>query len=548
LISNAPLSTDSKSTSQLNQLEQALKLHVQPNWENIAAVGVFIAAVAFFTVAAAWTVATNQASISAGENRVLAPFPGLHTVKKDLPKFAQGFEKFYNDRFAFRLPLVASRNFVLFKALNSSGHNDVVIGENGWLYYVKPQALAAQANLEPLTETNLQAWGHAIQARKNFLAEHGIKYVFVIPPEKGSIFPENMPSRIHVIGGKTRLDQLQDYLTAHTDVDFIDAKALLLEAKSKPGHLPLYHKPDTHWNQYGSMLVTQELLAHIHNYFPAVEPFSLFDYRVATDYPFRGDLAKMLGLGDLFAERAICVLMEREKAHVQEDAKIAAVPDCWVPSFAWVNPNSTLPRVFVLRDSFSGYLIPFLAEKSSFSEFHWSHRLIAPLVLGQKPDLVVDEMAERHLYDYEPENAPQFSVNKSLGNGGNILANFDSTFELQNVVVRPSKTGMVVQLQWRSLSKQTLTRRVCLHAMSSSGVVLANNEFDQDAFGRTIPAFSQWTDVVEIPRTHGLKVTQLGINLHANDGTCMPAAATKTDWETNRVLLSLKDLDTRNAH
>jgi hypothetical protein len=545
-----------KSTSQLNQLEHALKLHVQRNWENIISVSIFIATVVFFTAAAAWTSASNQSSVSATEKRVLAPFPNLHTIKKDLPKFAQGFEKFYNDRFAFRLPLVAARNFLLMKAFESSGHSLVVIGKKEWLYYVEPSALAPQCNLEPFTETNLQLWGRAIQARKNFLAEHGIKYLFLIPPEKGTIFPENLPARLKARPGQTRLDQLQAYLRAHTDVDFIDAKALLL--KSKPGQYPLYHKPDTHWNQYGAFLVVQEMFKHIHVQFPAVEPYLPDDYRLTTDYPFEGDLAKMLGLGDMLAERCMCVVMEHEKAHLKADAKIAAVPDCWGPSFAWIHPDSSLPRVFVLRDSFFGYLIPLFAERASFTEFHWSHRLMAAMVVAQKPDLVVDEMAERHLYDYEPDNIPQFSLNKMHTTGGveralpssnkAVLANFDHQFELKNIVVSPTRTGLLVKLQWRSLTEQILKRRVGLHALSDRGVVLANDQYEQDALGRTVPAFSEWTDTVEIPRTNRLKITQLGINLHSNDGNCMAASAKKTDWGTARVLLSLKDLEKRNAH
>jgi len=531
----------------LNRLEQALKLHVQPNWENIISVGIFIATVVFFTAAAAWSAVFDRSSVSATENRVLAPFPGLHTVKKDLPKFAQGFEKFYNDRFAFRLPLVAGRNFILAKVLDSSGDVQVGIGKNNWLYYAVPEAISAQTNLEPFTDVNLRAWAQSIQARKNFLAEHGIKYVFLIPPEKGSIFPENLPSRLQVHSGKTRLDRLQDYLRAHTDVDFIDAKALLL--KNKSGQFPLYHKPDTHWNQYGSFLVTQALLKHIHAYFPAVEPFSPFDYRTTTDYPFIGDLGKMLGLGRLFAERCPCVYMKHEKGHIKADARVAPVPDCWVPSFAWVHPDISLPRVFVLRDSFSGYLIPFLAEKARFSEFHWNHSLMAPLVLAQKPDLVVDEMAERHLYNFEPENAPLFSIDKTGTNSGNgIVANFENTFELKSVVVRPSGTRMVVQLRWRSLREQVFNRRICLYALSDAGLALESKEYDQDALGRTVPAFSQWTDTVEIRCPNRLKITQLGINVHSNDGKSMAALAKKTDWEKDRVLFSLKDLEERNAH
>jgi alginate O-acetyltransferase complex protein AlgJ len=544
LISNAPLSTDLKSTSQLNQLEHALKLHARPNWENIVSVGVFVATIVFFTIAAALSATSNQASVLENENRKLAPFPGLHTVKKDLPKFAQGFEKFYNDRFAFRLPLVSSRNFILAKTLDSSGDVQVGIGRNNWLYYAVPEAISAQTNLEPFSDVDLQAWVQSFKARKNFLNQHGIKYVCVIPPEKGAIYPEYLPSRLSVHSGKTRLDQLQDYLRAHTDVDFIDAKALLLKAKS--GQIPIYHKPDSHWNQYGSFVVTQELLKHIHTYFSAVVPLSPTDYQITTDYPFIGDLGKMLGLGLLFAERATCVYMTHEKGHTKADARVTPLPECWVPSFAWVHPDVSLPRVFVLRDSFSGYLIPFLAERASFSEFHWSHRLMAPLVLAQKPDIVVDEMAERHLYNFVPENAPLFSIDKSHSDV--VLANFENTFELKNVVVRPSKAGIVVQLQWRSLKEKALNKHIALHLLPDSGVSLASREYDQDALGRTVPAFSAWTDTVEVRCSSRQKVSQLGINLHADDGTSMAAVAKKTDWGAARLLLSLKDLDKRNAH
>jgi hypothetical protein len=202
-----------------------------------------------------------------------------------------------------------------------------------------------------------------------------------------------------------------------------------------------------------------------------------------------------------------------------------------------------------LRDSFCGYLIPFLAERGSFTEFHWNHRLMAPLVLAQKPDLVVDEMAERHLYKYEPENAPEFSINKSgVGQGKNVLANFGGTFELKKVLVRSTKAGVLVSIKWRSLSEQVLDRKIALHFMTDAGASLATKEYDQDALGRTVPAFSEWTDTIQIPHANQPKITQLGVNLHSGSGISMDAVANKTDWGKGRVLLNLKDLENGNAH
>src|ERR1700730_3726343 len=70
---------------------------------------------------------------STTENRVLAPFPKIDSVReiKFLPKMS---ESYVNDRFGLRKQLVHLNSLLRYR-LGLSSTRDVVVGKDGWLFY-----------------------------------------------------------------------------------------------------------------------------------------------------------------------------------------------------------------------------------------------------------------------------------------------------------------------------------------------------------------------------------------------------------------------------
>lgn len=281
------------STSALARSDTASHGSPVHHREDLLVSAIFVCVLTFFFFSSIYTCLTTTKQIAEQENRLLAPFPRLRNVRHDLPLFADKFASFYNDHFAFRLPMISGRNWVLFTLLRSSGSPMIAIGNTGWLFFTDEPTLAAELNDTPFSEDNLKLWAKTLCMRRDVLAAHGIKYIFFVAPEKASIYPEYLPVGWRRHPGITRLDQLQTYLKEHTDLDVFDPKSIILE--NKPKGRVLYHSHDTHWNQYGAFLVAQKLLNHIGQYFPVVKPFP--QHTVAMEDGFRGDMAKMLGLG-----------------------------------------------------------------------------------------------------------------------------------------------------------------------------------------------------------------------------------------------------------
>jgi alginate O-acetyltransferase complex protein AlgJ len=528
--------------------------------ENLFTTLLFVGIILFLSLASVYSCVTTKQQVLVAENRSLAPFPRLRNARKDLPQFATGFESYFNDRFIDRLRIIAVRNLINLRVFASSGHPRVAIGRNDWFYYIAPGMLESQLNTESFSDANLKLWAKMLQSRHDLLAQHNIKYVFVIAPEKGTIYPEYLPAGWYRRPGKTRLDQLQEYLQKNSNIDFVDAKSILLTKKSK-GQL-IYHTKDTHWNSVGGFTVSQEILKRVSAYLPLVQPFSPQDYRVVPG-PFKGDLTKMLGLGPELTETCPTVEMIRKlTSYIKYDAKLPFIANCQEPAFAMEQEDTRLPRAFMLRDSFAGYLWPFIAERFHFAEFQWTHQFIPKLILGEKPDVVIDEIAERHLYDYEADNVPDFLVAgkrvttaQAATSGGAekigetitdkfnipVLANYSNRVELLDMTMQPTQNEMLLKLHWRSPIKQKLDLEVGIHAVRADGEIAGTRDYPQDGFRREVEAGSEWLDTLAFPKSKMADATQFGVVVYPDDTkACLPATAKKTDWGVIRVLLPLR--------
>ena len=65
-------------------------------------------------------------------------------------------------------------------------------------------------------------------------------------------------------------------------------------------------------------------------------------------------------------------------------------------------PGSSLPRAVIFRDSFASALAPFLSEHFSRAVYLWQNDFDADIVLQEHPDVVIQEIVGRHLYEFIP--------------------------------------------------------------------------------------------------------------------------------------------------
>ncbi len=330
------------------------------------------------------------------ENRPPAPAPEWRWKPEVLTVFPAKFEAFFDDRFGYRDLLVRWLSLARVRWLHTSPSAKVVVGKKGWLYYTETPVGRDYDSVRPFTGEELAYWKQTLEQRRDWLAARGMRYYFVIAPDKQTIYPEMLPAALRPRHGSVRLDQLQAYLRAHSDFRILDLRAPLLEAKDRER---LFCLTDSHWNDHAAYLAYRSLMATLAESFPGMEALPRAAF-VEGRIPGRGgDLARMLGLGDRYREEYL-VLNPRtpRRAH-----PAPLDPQWHVPEWRWPvlteRPGPQLPRAVMFRDSFAACMIPFLSEhfrrifyyREEPTEFEFD------VVEREKPDLVIQETVERKL-------------------------------------------------------------------------------------------------------------------------------------------------------
>ena len=215
--------------------------------------------------------------------------------------------------------------------------------------------------------------------------------MFVIAPDKHVVYPELMPAALHRVNPGSRIDQLVDYLHAHSTVNIVDVRPPLLEASRRER---LYHRTDTHWNDLGAFYAYQQILQR--SGLDTVKPAARSDFEVRDQVIPGMDLAGMIGLKDVLSEQELKLVPHRPRqARILEPAN----PDHLLMDAKIVTetPNRDLPRLMVFRDSFSSALIPFLSEHFSRAVYLWQYNFDPVAIEQEQPDVVIHEWVGRRL-------------------------------------------------------------------------------------------------------------------------------------------------------
>ena len=181
------------------------------------------------------------------EKRTAAPFPELPRTLAAFADYSGRFERFVDDRFGWRAPLVRVDHF-------------------------------AELRDELLR-------------RSEFLARRGIPFLVVIVPEKYSVYPEFLPDWAVPVTAETSLDRIVADFVRHPQLNFIDLREPLRAAK---GPERVYYRTDSHWNYLGAMVGYAELMREAMRLVPGLTmaPAPRPPYVAGVDY-YSGDLAQM---------------------------------------------------------------------------------------------------------------------------------------------------------------------------------------------------------------------------------------------------------------
>ena len=303
-----------------------------------------------------------QGDVLANENRRVAPFPSLSSVK-DWQGFPQAFETYFADRLAFRQTLTTAHHQVLIKLFHASPTRKVLLGQDGWLFLQGPGGNAVDLfhrNIKPFSGQEIQDVRAELVRRRDWVASWGGRALFVLIPNKETIYPEHLPELYQrQANSGSRYAQWETIFSKENSLDRIDLKPALLIAKQQG---QVYFRSDSHWNADGAYVGYRELVKGLRLWFPKISQVER--RQKAAPKTYQGDLARLLAVGNWFDELDLsCSSTLQEAPRLQCAKPVDPISEGrLIPKKS--NPlvfecgNAELPTAVLVRDSMS---IPWLA-------------------------------------------------------------------------------------------------------------------------------------------------------------------------------------------
>lgn len=346
------------------------------------------------------------------EKRVLEPFPGFPGQMTGIRTSISKLEAWYNDHFGFRKWLIFKEQNLRRQWFGESQNYGVLIGQKGWLFYIPGETLETFQNETLFTHQELEAWRSLLEGRRDWLARRGIPYVFVIPPDKQTIYPEFLPEWRIKPGSTTRLDQFVAYMRTNSTVAVVDLRSVLLDAKTNG---QVYLQTDSHWNQYGAFIGCEHVIEKLSVQLPALKALKLENFDRSFSSEQGGNLAGMLAAAEVMKENGFVRLLPKAPLkklnYARTDGTSAIIEDV-------ENPDES-GSALIFGDSFAEWWFPVIGyhfHKVKLVRLYdhlGSHNKPAAaiahcwkpaMIEEEKPTVVIDEMVEEFLGRENPDH------------------------------------------------------------------------------------------------------------------------------------------------
>ena len=338
--------------------------------------------------------------VSAKENRMLADFPQWSVIKNRPIHSIKLIDAWFKDSTGFREQLVKlynimDKNIWLNGIRYTDGEYVYLVGEKGHHYFahVAGRLIPKFQGKSFLSDDQLVSMAIKLEEVKKYLQRKGIQLVVMFCADKESVYPEFYPKSIKRGSEPIQLDVITNYLLEHTSVDIFNIRQALMAEKN---NYLLYYLVDTksftgafaHYNEIGAFFSYQELMRHIHIYFPKIIHYSLND--IVISYNDKG-IPK--------------VTLKAEKNYKKLDASFFDNIDLIRP-FSWENEayeniDTNLPVILFLCDSYASeqfigkYIAQHFGKTIMIHNRDMNH--LEEYIEIFKPDIVVFESAEREL-------------------------------------------------------------------------------------------------------------------------------------------------------
>jgi hypothetical protein len=129
-----------------------------------------------------------------------------------------------------------------------------------------------------------------------------------------------------------------------------------------------------------------------------------------------GDLQNLMGVHGLIPEKVPRVLLKQagacKIAKVDSKGEVISVESSHPEHVAYITElkKTGLPRAVCLRDSFMTPMAPLLSAHFSRLAYYWQQNFPQDVIEREHPDIVIEEIVERDLVRYDPQNPPDVDL------------------------------------------------------------------------------------------------------------------------------------------
>ena len=306
--------------------------------------------------------------------------------------------RYIKDRYGFRAWMLRLHGQIKVKLCGVSSNPDVILGKDGWLFFAGERNLESIRHIDPFTTEELEQFANALETRRRWLARQKIDYLFVLMPDKSTVYPEYLPEELKSLDTPSRREQLVHYLQTQTRIKVVDLTNELMRAKQFGD---LYYRTDSHWNHLGGMVGSAGFVKTLNSTFVPLQPEQFTDFRVHAQLIDGGDLARFLGLKfDLHDHDVRLDRRSPEPAALRNSIEYMDIGN--QDEVVTYGNSAPIDKAIVFRDSFANAWIPYVSRYFDKGIWIWSYDFDCDRIRAERPQLVIDQWVERRLMTVSP--------------------------------------------------------------------------------------------------------------------------------------------------
>lgn len=281
-----------------------------------------------------------------------------------------------------------------------------VLGEDGWVFWgdVQNQNFSQAVGRRVLSQGETAQWTDHLRGVRDQLSEQGIPFYIMITPAKWSVYSDQLPVSAREIRGSGPLDQL---IHAAPDLPIIDSRTQLRDASAE---YQTFSRVNSHWTDYGAYTAWASAAECIGSVTPELGDLAPPDL-VGVEAPVDYNEFASYGFANSVPDWTTPVFTKPlHPVTVTSSAGTSSLPGnqgidlTLLPATTQNSDAAAEGTALILRDSFGNGLSPYW-QQAFTTTWQYRHNYddpanlpdIAALASDHKPDVVILQVAQRHL-------------------------------------------------------------------------------------------------------------------------------------------------------